>query len=219
MRIVDIREKTVALSSSMRNASIGFQGMTASAVAMVSDVRRGGKHVIGLAVDSVGRYGHGGLLRERLIPRILAAGTQDYADEKQGGPDPFKVWDIAMRDEKPGGHGERPGAVGLIDAAAWDLAAKLQDKPLWGMLAEESGIPKVRVYASGGHYHEDDDLARRGEEIRSCLDLGYRTIKIKAGGVPIAQDLRRLDCALDALGGAGGIAVDLFGEIEFGTCD
>jgi len=219
MRIVDIREKTVALSSSMRNASIGFQGMTASAVAMVSDVRRGGKPVIGLAFDSVGRYGHGGLLRERFIPRILAAGTQDYADEKQGGPDPFKVWDIAMRDEKPGGHGERPGAVGLIDAAAWDLAAKLQDKPLWGMLAEESGTPKVRVYASGGHYHEDDDLARLGEEIRSCLDLGYRTIKIKAGGVPIAEDLRRIDCALGALDGAGALALDCNGMMALAEAE
>ena len=113
MRIVAIREKTVALSSTVRNASIGFAGMTASALAMVSDVMRHGIPVVGFAFDSVGRYGHGGLLRERFIPRVLAAEPEGYLDEESGGPDPFNIWKIAMRDEKPGGHGERSGAVGL----------------------------------------------------------------------------------------------------------
>lgn len=224
MRILDIREKTVALSSTVRNAGIGFQGMTASAVAMITDVVRDGRPVVGLAFDSIGRYGHGGLLRERFIPRVLAADPEACRDEERGGPDPFRIWDIAMRDEKPGGHGERPGAVGLIDAAAWDLAAKFEDKPLWRVLAERFGEaaaapPRVPVYASGGHYREagdreTDDPALLGEEIRRCLDLGYRTVKIKAGGAPLPQDLRRIDAALAALGGGGALAVDCNGVLS-----
>ena len=218
MRIVAIREKTVALSSRVRNASIGFAGMTASALAMVSDVMRDGIPVVGFAFDSVGRYGHGGLLRERFIPRVLAAEPEGYLDEESGGPDPFKIWKIAMRDEKPGGHGERSGAVGLIDAAAWDLAAKLEEKPLWHVLAERFGdgspAERVPVYASAGHYHAENDVALLVEEVRRCLALGYRTVKIKSGGASISQDLRRIDAALDIIGDNNALAVDCNGVMS-----
>ena len=218
MRIVAIREKTVALSSRVRNASIGFAGMTASALAMVSDVMRDGIPVVGFAFDSVGRYGHGGLLRERFIPRVLAAEPEGYLDEESGGPDPFKIWKIAMRDEKPGGHGERSGAVGLIDAAAWDLAAKLEEKPLWHVLAERFGdgssAERVPVYASAGHYHAENDVTLLVEEVRRCLALGYRTVKIKSGGASISQDLRRIDAALDIIGDNNALAVDCNGVMS-----
>lgn len=218
MRIVAIREKTVALSSPVRNASIGFGGMTASALAIETDAVRHGKPVTGLAFDSIGRYGHGGLLRERFIPRLLAADPEAYRDAERGGLDPFGVWAEAMRDEKPGGHGERSGAVGLIDAAAWDLAAKLEDEPLWRLLAGRFGVdgeaPRVPVYASTGHYHDGDDLALLGDEVRRCVGLGYRTVKIKAGGAPLDQDLRRIDSALAALGHGGALAVDCNGILS-----
>src|SRR5215471_9587175 len=158
----------------MRNAQISFDDMTASAVVVVSDLIRNGRPVIGLAFDSIGRYGHGGLLRERFIPRLLAASPDDYADER-GGIDPRRAWSVLMRNEKSGGHGERPGAVGLIDAALWDLTARVEQKPLWAVLAERFGTTATRsvaVYASGGHYRGDDDLAALNSEIRACLDAG-----------------------------------------------
>ncbi len=73
MRIVAIKERTIRLAAAARNSNISFDGMTASALAMHTDVRKNGKPLIGLAFDSIGRYGHGGLLRERFIPRLLAA--------------------------------------------------------------------------------------------------------------------------------------------------
>src|SRR5882757_8354374 len=138
MRIVAIKERTVRLATTARNASISFEGMTASALAVHTDARKNGKPLVGLAFDSIGRYGHGGLLRERFIPRLTAADPDVYSDGN-GGIDPHRAWAVMMKDEKPGGHGERSGAIGLLDAALWDLAAKAADLPLWGLLAKRHG--------------------------------------------------------------------------------
>ena len=67
MRIVDIRERTVPIGAAMRNASIAFDSMTASALVLQ------GEKLAGYAFDSIGRYGKGGLLRDRFIPRLLKA--------------------------------------------------------------------------------------------------------------------------------------------------
>ena len=136
MKILEIRETTVPVGAPIRNADIGYDTMTASAVAVISDIHRDGQPLIGLGFDSIGRYGHGGLLRERFIPRLLAARPDDYAAQDGDNVDPLRAWDIVMRDEKPGGHGDRAGAVGVLDAALWDLAAKAAGKPLWRVLGE-----------------------------------------------------------------------------------
>jgi len=218
MKIVSANEKTIALPSPMRNASIGFASMTASALVLVSDVWRDGRPVVGLAFDSIGRYGHGGLLRERFLPRLLAVAASDYRDEARDNLDPFKVWAIVMRDEKPGGHGERPGAVGLIDAALWDLVAKLEQKPLWRVLADRfrGGVaaPRVPVYASGGHYRPSDELAELGEELRRAQAQGYRRMKIKIGGAPLDQDRRRIEASIAVMGSGDALAVDCNGNLS-----
>ncbi len=73
MKIVEIREKTIPISSPIRNAYIDFSKMTLSLVAVVTDVIRDGKPVVGYGFNSNGRYGQGKLMRERFIPRMLEA--------------------------------------------------------------------------------------------------------------------------------------------------
>ncbi len=216
MKIVAAHERTVPVASAVRNARIGFASMTASALVLVSDVVRDGKPMVGLAFDSIGRYAHGGLLRERFLPRLLEAPPDAYADAARDGIDPFRVWSLVMRDEKPGGHGERPAAVGLIDAAVWDLVAKLEEKPLWRVLAERfrgGDVPRrIPNYASGGHYRPGDDLVGLREELQRYQDLGYRRMKIKIGGAALEEDRRRIEAAL-AVVGAGNLAVDCNGTL------
>ncbi len=210
MRIVAVNERTIPLSAASRNASISFDAMTASALAIVTDATVNGRPLVGVAFGSVGRYGHGGLLRERFIPRLLAAAPDDYADG-DGGIDPKKVWTIAMRNEKAGGHGERSGAVGLIDAAIFDLAAKRKGLPLWAYLAERYGRTAentVNIYASGGHYRESDDIGQLREDIRRAIARGHRRFKIKIGGIALADDVRRIESVLSTLEPGMSLAVD-----------
>jgi D(-)-tartrate dehydratase len=215
MRIVAVRERTVELSSAMRNSSISFDSMTASVIAVHTDAKKDGAPLLGLAFDSVGRYGHGGLLRERFIPRLLAADPDDYAD-RNGGIDPHRAWTVLMRNEKPGGHGERCGAVGLLDAALWDLAAKAAGEPLWHHLSRRHGhgqatgqaTGKVTVYASGGHYRASGDVAGLCDDIRRTIDLGHRRFKIKIGGASLAEDVKRIEAVLAVLKSGMALAVD-----------
>ena len=185
MRIVAVKAQTVRLGAAARSASISFDDMTATALAIHTDARSGGKALMGLAFDSIGRYDHSGLLNDRFIPRLLAAEPQDYAGE-DGGIDPFRVWAVLMKNEKPGGHGERCGAVGLVDAALWDLAAKRAEVPLWTRLSElepgnDNGRTIVDVYASGGHYRPHHDVESLCDDVRRAM----------ARGTPAVQDQDR----------------------------
>lgn len=216
MRILAVQEKTVQLGSTARNSSIGFGAMTASAIAVRTDAVRNGKPVVGLAFDSIGRYGHGGLLRERFIPRLTEAAPDRYTDGN-GGIDPHRAWHVLMTDEKPGGHGERSGAIGLLDAALWDIKAKLADEPLWITLARASGGPasaKVAIYASGGHYRDADDVKLLCEDIRRAMGEGHRRFKIKIGGLALKDDIARIEAVLAVLGPGMTLAVDGNGTFD-----
>jgi D(-)-tartrate dehydratase len=156
MKIVEIREQTCPISSPIRNAYIDFSKMTLSLVAVVTDVIRDGKPVIGYGFNSNGRYGQGTLMRERFIPRILEAAPDSLIDEKGDNLDPHKIWNAMFVNEKPGGHGVRSVAISTIDMAVWDAVAKIAGKPLYQLLAERcgNGTPdrRVFVYAAGGYY-------------------------------------------------------------------
>ena len=139
MKIVEIREKTLPISSSIRNAYIDFSKMNLSLVAVVTDVIRDGKPVIGYGFNSNGRYGQGTLMRERFIPRILEADPASLVDETGHNLCPHKIWQTMFTNEKPGGHGERSVAIGTIDMAIWDAVAKIEGKPLFQLLADRYG--------------------------------------------------------------------------------
>jgi len=221
MRIIEIREKTVPIASAIANAYIDFSRMTCSLVAVVTDVPRNGKPVVGYGFNSNGRYGQGCLIRERFAPRILEADPKTLIDEKHNNLDPAKIWTGLMRNEKPGGHGERSVAVGTIDMAVWDAVAKIANKPLFGLLAERYGNgtpdPKVFVYAAGGYYFPGKGMDRLKQEMRAYLDRGYTVVKMKIGGVPLDEDLRRIEAVLGELTSGQQLAVDANGRFDLET--
>jgi L-alanine-DL-glutamate epimerase-like enolase superfamily enzyme len=221
MKIVNILESTRFIKSDIRNAYIDFSKMTLSLVAVVTDVIRDGKPVVGYGFNSNGRYGQGGLIRERFIPRLLEAEPASLLNDAGTNLDPHKIWARMMTNEKPGGHGERSVAVGTIDMAVWDAVAKIAEKPLYQLLADQFGDghanTKVFVYAAGGYYYPGKGLDQLKNEMMSYLDRGYSVVKMKIGGASLAEDCERIESVLKILGPGQQLAVDANGRFDLPT--
>ena len=211
MRIIDVRERPIRISR-YRDPRIPSGGLTTSLVAVVTDVIRGGRPVVGYGFASIGRYAQSGLIGDRFVPRLLRAPAQDITTDDGANLDPFRAWTVMMTGEKPGGHGERCVAVGTLDMALWDAAAKIADLPLHQFLAGRLGrtvtAADVPVYASGGYPYPDNDIAALTEEIRHFTDLGFTQVKIKIGAASLDQDLRRIEAAAACLADSRHLAVD-----------
>ena len=221
MKIVSAHQGTIPISSSMRNAYIDFSRMDSSILALVSDVVVDGKPLVGYGFSSNGRYNASAIMAERMLPRLLDAPAEDLLDE-QGELSPAKAWEIMMRNEKPGGHGERSVAVGVIDMALHDLAAKIAGVPLYRWISDHYGDgnpdDSVFVYAAGGYYAPGKGLTELQDEMRGFLDQGYEVVKMKIGGTDLADDVRRIEAVIDVLGGDGSrLAVDVNGKFDLAT--
>lgn len=221
MKIVDIREKTFPVHSNIRNSLIDFSKMTASVIAIVTDVIKDGKQVVGYGFNSNGRYAPTGLLNDRFIPRLVEAKTESILNDEGTNFDPHKIWDILMTNEKPGGHGERTVAVGTIDMAVWDAVAKIEGKPLYQVLADRyrngEVDEKVFVYAAGGYYLPGKGLHELKEEIKGYLEMGFTVAKIKIGGTSLSEDIKRIEAALEVLPSGQSLAVDANGRFNLET--
>jgi L-alanine-DL-glutamate epimerase-like enolase superfamily enzyme len=221
MRIVDIRECAIPLKSNISNSSFDFSEMTTSVVAVLTDVARDGKAVAGFAFNSTGRYACGAAMRARFIPRILRADPQSLLDETEQNFDPEKILGIMMQREKSGGHSERSIAIGTIEVAIWDAVAKIAGKPLHRLLAERhSGgrlATKVFCYVGGGWYFPGQTVRDLQDEMRRHLDAGYTMVKMKVGGLPLAEDMRRVEAVKSILPKGAQLAVDA--NSKFGRDD
>lgn len=221
MKILDVRETVAPIRSDISNAFIDFRHMTVSVVAIVTDVVRDGRPVIGYGFNSNGRYAPQGLLRDRFMPRLLGADPNALLDETGENLDPHKIWRVLMTGEKPGGHGERSVAVGTLDMAVWDAVAKIAGVPLWRLLADRyragEADERVWVYAAGGYYQPGKDLAALQDEMRGYLALGYTTVKMKIGGAPLDEDLRRIEAVLEVVGSGEALSVDANGRLDLPT--
>jgi L-alanine-DL-glutamate epimerase-like enolase superfamily enzyme len=221
MRITAIRDIVAPISSAIANAYIDFSKMTASVVAIHTDLKRDGRPMVGFGFNSNGRYAVQGLLRERFIPRLAEADPVALLDG-DGLIDPAKCWAVMMRNEKPGGHGERSVAVGVVDMALWDLRAKAEGKPLWRLLADRyrpvdnnrEADPHAWVYAAGGYYYPGKGIEALQDEMRHYRELGYACVKIKIGGAPLDEDLRRIEAVLRVVGSGDNLAVDANGRFS-----
>lgn len=99
---------------------------------------------------------------------------------------------------KAGHGGATFGGIGTLDAALWDLKAKLSDEPLWRLLGARDRF--VDGYASGLDIALDDD--ELASWYRTMRDRGFTSGKLK-GGRDVDDDIRRLGILTDSLAGHG----------------
>ncbi len=217
MKFVDLQERALPISR-YSDPSIPSGGLDTSIVALTTDVVRNGRTVVGYGFSSIGRFAQSGLIRERFAPRLMRATEAEIVNEDGTNLDPFKAWSVMMKGEKPGGHGERCVAVGTLDMAVWDAAAKIACAPLHRFLADtmksDHAVTEVRAYASGGYLYPSDDAARLLEEARSLLARGYADLKIKIGAAPLAQDLARIEAVLGLVPSGDQLAVDAMNQYD-----
>ena len=221
MKIIDIQEKIVPISSEIKNAYISFAKMDCSVVAIKTDVKIDGENVIGYGFHSNGRYAVSELLTKRFIPRLKAAEEKELLNHEGNNFSPEKIWKILMQNEKPGGHGERSTAVGTIDMAIWDIVSKIEQVPLYELLAKKYGdgkfTNKIFVYAAGGYYYPGKDIPMLMDEMKSYLNLGFTTVKMKIGGAPLVEDLKRIESVLKLVGSGKNLCVDANGRFNLKT--
>ena len=221
MKIIEIQEKTVPISSEIQNAYINFKKMDCSVVAIKTDVKKDGKSITGYGFHSNGRYAVSELLTKRFMPRLKEAKEEDVLNNEGDNFSPEKIWKILMKNEKPGGHGERSTAVGAIDMAIWDIVSKIENVPLYEYLAKKYGDGtfknKIFVYAAGGYYYPGKDIQMLQDEMKSYMDLGFTTVKMKIGGASLSDDLKRIESVLKLVGDGKNLCVDANGRFDLKT--
>ena len=221
MKILNIQEKIAPINSEIKNAYISFAKMDCSVVAITTDVKIDGENIVGYGFHSNGRYAVSELLTKRFIPRIKEAEEKDLLNDEGNNFSPEKIWKVLMKNEKPGGHGERSTAVGVIDMAVWDIVSKIEQVPLYEHLAKKYGngkfTNKIFVYAAGGYYYPGKDIQLLQDEMKGYLDLGYTTVKMKIGGASLKEDLKRIESVLKIVGKGKNLCVDANGRFDLNT--
>lgn len=218
MKIIDVRELSVPLLSNISNAVVDFSEHDVSLVAVISDVIKNGKPVVGYAFNSIGRFSQSGIIQKRMIPRLLSASIESILSDCGNYFDAEKVLTCIMRNEKPGGHGDRAGAAAAIELAIWDLNAKLADEPTYMTIAKSLGIgvytKLIDVYAAGGYYYRSGSTNTLADELKRYQDMGFLAFKIKIGGASLMEDMLRIEAAIKVAGHGKLVAVDVNGRFD-----
>jgi L-alanine-DL-glutamate epimerase-like enolase superfamily enzyme len=97
-------------------------------------------------------------------------------------------------------------AMSAIDIACWDAAAHELGLPLHRLLGSDRH--RVFAYASAGLYGAGKTHADLAEEVAGYVAQGFRAVKIKVGGAPLAEDVERVRVAREAIGPGAGLMVD-----------
>jgi L-alanine-DL-glutamate epimerase-like enolase superfamily enzyme len=118
-------------------------------------------------------------------------------------------WRMVRRCRNLGVPGMCSMAIGAVDAALWDLKARLLELPLARLL----GMARTDVmpYGSGGFTSYTDE--RMAMQLRGWADRGLRAVKIKVGRDP-ERDLERVAVARKTIGPEVDLYVDANGALR-----
>lgn len=209
--ISSVRHGIIALDAPLYDATVAYGELPVVVVAIESSELRGGAPVTGYGVSPIGWHAPEDVLTRRLLPRLRAIETGDLFAQ-DGTFDPRPARELLVAHEPPGADAGRDLAAATVETALWDLAAKLDNQPLYRSLAERfaggrEAVP-VAVTAACGYYSLDPAHPPISSEITRLQELGFRDFEVRVGGLALDHDLEPLARAAQQVGGANHLAVN-----------
>lgn len=108
------------------------------------------------------------------------------------------IWADLWSPKLYGRRGAETRALSSIDLALWDVKAKAANLPLYQLLGGFRN--ELPFYVAGGYYTPGKGLRELQAELESYVSLGARGVKMKVGGMSIADDVARVSAARAAIG-------------------
>ena len=140
------------------------------------------------------------MVHEEFAPLLLGADPMQRNGLWQ------KMFHIFYNGNVAGGVGG--SAISAVDIALWDIAGKASGLPVSTLLGGRVR-ERIAVYATGLYYSDEGVAAaskggpfpqRLLDEARMYVELGFAGMKTKVGGLPLAQDVRRVAAIREAIG-------------------
>lgn len=195
VKSITVRTLTFEMSGTLRNAR---RRWTAKPILLV------------FAEGADGTLGIGEGWTSYASQRALAATIEDDVAPLIVGRDASEIANVAEVCRQScvmsGRYGITAVALSAVEIAVLDLAARTAGEPLYRKLGAEAG--KVPVYASGGLYGDGKTAEDLGRELAFYAEQGFTAVKMKVGGAPISDDVRRVETAREAIGRDVALMVD-----------
>jgi L-alanine-DL-glutamate epimerase-like enolase superfamily enzyme len=169
------------------------------------------KHVVLVFVESSDGYiGVGESWTSGASPEALISTIEKDLAPQLVGKDVFllrRFWDDTHRGtDLSSRRGITLAALSGVDTALWDLIGKATNTPLYQLLG--AARETVPCYASAGLYGRDKGLTELSSEMLDYVAQGFTAVKMKVGGVSLAEDIERVRAVRETLGPHVGLMVD-----------
>ncbi|MGW1340548.1 mandelate racemase/muconate lactonizing enzyme family protein [Kribbella sp. NPDC002412] len=141
-------------------------------------------------------------------PAVLAKIVTEQLAPEIVGDDPTLIRGIRHKlqvlTDYQGTAGLSSYGISAIDLALWDLLGKSLDVPVWKLLgAQRTTIP---TYAMVGWL--ELDVAGLEAVSAKAMEQGFRGVKMKVGGGPLSEDVRRIKAVRAVIGPDAPLMVD-----------
>lgn len=94
-----------------------------------------------------------------------------------------------------------------VDLACWDIVGKRAGLPLYQLFG--GFRDKVPAYVTCAYYRDGKDMAELRDEIEALVAQGHRGFKAKAGGLPLHEDMPRLELVREVIGDERDLMIDV----------
>src|SRR5262245_42073386 len=94
-----------------------------------------------------------------------------------------------------------------VDIACWDIIGKISGLPLHRLFGGYRD--RVPCYVTCAYYRDGKDLVELRDEMQMLKAQGHRGFKMKMGGLPLNEDMKRLEVVRDVIGTDCDLMIDV----------